>query len=191
MCCPQDALVGETGLGHGGLCSQQKLPWWFVGCLEHPGGLPGRGVEGSGCWGDGWQPLVPGHGVEGEPGRGRELAGSFCLCDSPSSPFKAQAGPSPWPSPLSSLPGAAGRSRQGIQAHPPLHFRNISVPRGHFFPILGKNTWGQSTTSLSGSSWGHLYSPCLDLASRALPRPTGHPWGARKSSHPYPQQSRG
>ena len=31
---------------------ESALVVWM--CLEDPGGLPGGGLEGTGCWGDGW-----------------------------------------------------------------------------------------------------------------------------------------
>lgn len=53
LCCPHDALVGKQDLAAVALpTGESALLVWT--CLEDPGGLPPGGVEGTGCWGDGW-----------------------------------------------------------------------------------------------------------------------------------------
>lgn len=53
LCCPQDVLVGKQDLAMVALTTGESiLVVWR--CLEDPGGLPGGGLEGTACWGDGW-----------------------------------------------------------------------------------------------------------------------------------------
>lgn len=120
---------------------------------------------------------------------GWELAGSLCLCAP--SPFKAQAGPSPWPSHLPPLLGLrVVQGRHSIQVHRPLHLGNISTPRGIFWPLLGEVAGTRSPPVLQDLVWGTSVL-LLGTGFRAPPHPIGHSWGAGDSSPPRSQQSGG
>ena len=159
------------------------------GLLENPGSLPGRGDSMLRSW---QSATSPGPSC-GWRVMGRwELAGSFCLC-APSSPFKAQAGPSPWPSRLPPLLGlGVVQGRHSIQVHRPLHLGNISTPRGIFWPVLGKVAGTRSPSVLQDLVWG---TSVLLLGTGFRAPPTshciGHSWGAGDSSPPRSQQSGG
>ena len=142
--------------------------------------------------GVGWQPVVLGHGGEGEPGRGHELAGSFCCSNLSfhSSSWLLSLAISP---PLCSWgwgegqPGYLSPSIPTLQEH--------QLPEGGSCVHIKPGGWDQERFSSSSvcqdNTWGHLSSPSLVMASRALPRPIGHPWGLGEGSHPCHYQGAG
>ena len=100
-------------------------------CLEDPGGLPGGGVEGTGCGRDGWSWAMVCEGSQGEAGSCRLFPSALAssLYNSTCSLFLAT-------SPLISLWGW-GRGWQGIQVHPLLQVRVISVQSGGCCSCIG------------------------------------------------------
>ena len=57
MCCFQDVLAGEKGLGHGGLCPQEKILWWFGGSWRTQEAF----LEEGWGWRQGTRELAVGH----------------------------------------------------------------------------------------------------------------------------------
>lgn len=110
---------------------ESALVVWM--CLEDPGGLPPGGVEGTGCWGDGWSWAMLWEESQGKAGSCRlflSLCSGFLSYNSTCSLSLAK-------SPLISLWGWE-MGRQGIQVYPLLQFRVFSVQRAGYCSALGE-----------------------------------------------------
>lgn len=154
-------------------------------CLEDPGGLPPGGVEGTGCWGDGWSWARVWQESQGE-------AGSCRLSLSALAPslYNSTCSLSLAFSLLISLWGWE-MGRQGFQVHPhSCTLGVISVQRGGYCSALGEAA-GIRRSALHSSvkiTRGAALFSSLELASRALSSSTGHPWGAGEFRQLSPQQ---